>query len=239
LTAHANRRAYNPRMITPARALFVGSMVLVLASPAVAQQGRGRGAAPPMPPPSMFKEVWKQPPYTGQLNDETRRATQEAVTNPNLELKLYGAMAKDVGVYNHEGRFDLWNGVVKSPIAIMLRDKASYADLTGLARLRATVRTMGLHVVYPVVRLADGSYVAGSRGIDTGGDFLETDIAFGGMRWHKFDPASATTGAEVKNPDLSKVDEIGFVDLAPGGGHGVSGAFNLSTIELFARTVPR
>ena len=41
------------------------------------------------------------------------------------------------------------------------------------------------------------------------------------------------------HPDLSKVDEIGFVDLAPGGGHGVSGAFNLSMIELFAKGVPR
>jgi ABC-type microcin C transport system permease subunit YejB len=30
-----------------------------------------------------------------------------------------------------------------------------------------------------------------------------------------------------------------IVDLAPGGGHGVSGAFNLSTIELFAKAVPR
>lgn len=190
-------------------------------------------------PSTLWKEEWKQPPYTGQLNDDNRRATQNAIANPGLELKLYGAMSKDVGVYNHEGRFDLWNGVVKSPMAIMLRDKTRYADLTGLARLRAIVRTMGLHVIYPVARLADGSYVAGNRGVNTDGDFLEVEVAFGGMRWHKFDPATATTSAEVKNPDLSKVDEIGFVDLAPGGGHGVSGAFNLSTIELFAKPVPR
>ena len=224
------------------RVTALGFLVLAAASPSVAQQpGRGgRGAAEAaVRPASMFKEEWKQPPYTGQLNDENRRATQDAVTNPKLELKLYGTLAKDVGVYNHEGRFDLWNGVVKSPMAIMLRDRTSYADLTGLARLRATVRTMGLHVIYPVVRLADGSYIAGSRGANTEGDFLEVEIAFNGMRWHKFDPATATTSAEVKNPDLSKVDEIGFVDLAPGGGHGVSGAFNLSTIELFAKAVPR
>src|SRR2546421_719106 len=201
--------------------------------------------APPPPqaasarPVLMFKEEWKQPPYTGTLNDENRRATQDAVTNTKLELKLYGASAKDVGVYAHEGCMDLWNGVVKSPMAIMLRDRTSYADLSGLARLRAVVRTMGLHVIYPVVKLADGSYIAGSRGANTEGDFLEVEVAFGGMRWHKFDPATATTSAEVKNPDLSKVGEIGFVDLAPGGGHGVSGAFNLSTIELFAKAVPR
>jgi len=220
-----NRRLHS--LVTFVPLLLV--LVLALASMASAQTR----------PALMFKETWKQPPYTGQLNDENRRATQDAITNSALELKLYGAAAKDVGVYAHEGRMDLWNGVVKSPVAIMLRDRTSYADLTGLARLRAVVRTMGLHVIYPVVKIADGSYVAGSRGVNTDGDFLEVEVAFDGMRWHKFDPATATTSAEVKNPDLTKVDEIGFVDLAPGGGHGVSGAFNLSTVELFAKPVAR
>jgi hypothetical protein len=225
----------------------------VLASGAIAQQppagrgaapqgqagGRGRGVEPAARPALLFKEEWKQPPYSGTLNDETRRATQDAVTNPRLELKLYGSDARNVGVYNHEGRFDLWNGVVTSPLAITLRDKANYADLTGLARLRAIVRTMSLHVVYPVVKLADGTYLAGSRGVNTEGDFLETEVAFGGMRWFKLDPEKVSTTVEVKSPDLARIDEIGFADLSPGGGHGVSGAFNLSTIELYAKPVPR
>jgi hypothetical protein len=32
--------------------------------------------------------------------------------------------------------------------------------------------------------------------------------------------ANAGVTAEHGNPDLSRVDEIGFVDLMPGGGHG-------------------
>ena len=44
---------------------------------------------------------------------------------------------------------------------------------------------------------------------------------------------------EVKNPDLSKVDEIGLASLSPGGGHGIAGSFNLSTVELFAKAIPR
>ena len=75
--------------------------------------------------------------------------------------------------------------------------------------------------------------------VNTEGEFLETELAFGGMRWFKFDPQKVVTTVEVKNPDLAKVDEIGFADLSPGGGHGVSGAFNLSTIELYAKPVPR
>lgn len=206
-------------------------------------EGRGRGAAAPAAPATvpalMFKEVWKQPPYTGTLNDENRRVTQAAVTNPNLELKLYGAAVKEVGVYEHEGRFDLWSGMSTSPVALMLRDRGNFVDLTGLARLRAIVRTQSLHVLHPALKLADGTYVAGSRGINTEGNFVTTEVAFNGQRWFKLDPEKLVTTVEVMNPDLSKVDEIGFVDLMPSGGHGNAGWHNLSTVELYAKPVKR
>jgi hypothetical protein len=44
---------------------------------------------------------------------------------------------------------------------------------------------------------------------------------------------------EVMNLNLSKVDEVGFVALAPAGGHGIAGSANLSALELFAKAVPR
>ena len=112
-------------------------------------------------------------------------------------------------------------------------------DLTGLARLRWMVRTSSIHTLYPVVKLADGSYLAGNRGISTDGEFLLVEVVFAGMRWYKLDPVKVVVTSEVKNPDFSKVDEVGLVTLAPGGGHGVAGSANLSTVELFARTVPR
>ena len=46
-----------------------------------------------MTPPLLFREVWQQPPHTGPLNDENRRITPQAVTNPDLELRLYGTDA--------------------------------------------------------------------------------------------------------------------------------------------------
>jgi hypothetical protein len=196
-------------------------------------------APAPVPPPLLFKEVWKQPPYTGQLNDENRRVTQAAVTNPSLELKLYGSNASEIGVYVHEDRHDLWNGMSNSPVAVTLRHKDSYLDLTGLARLRAIVRTGYLHVLHPVVRLSDGTLIAGSRTINTNEDYLMSDVSFTGQRWFKLDPIKVVVMQEVKNPDLSKVDEIGFVDLMPGGGHGNAGWMNISTVEVYAKAVPR
>ncbi len=190
-------------------------------------------------PPLLFREEWAQPPYTGKLNDENRRVIQSAVTNANLELKLYGPGARDIGVYVHEGRHDIWNGMSSSPVAVTLRDKTSYIDLTGLARLRAIVRTGALHVLHPVVKLPDGTLLAGSRNIATDGEYLESEVAFGGLHWFKLDPQKVTTNVEVKNPDLSRVDEVGFVDLAPGGGHGNAGWMNISAVELYAKAVPR
>ena len=134
---------------------------------------------------------------------------------------------------------DLWTGVVGSPVAIMLRDKSNYVDLTGLSRLRAIVRTLALHVIHPAVKLADGTYLAGSRAFDTEGEYIQEEVRFGGMRWHKLDPQKVVTTIEVPGPDLTRVDEVGFVDLAPGGGHGIAGAFNVSTFELYAKGVPR
>jgi len=43
----------------------------------------------------------------------------------------------------------------------------------------------------------------------------------------------------VDKPDLSKVDEIGFVDLVPGSGHGPGGWIDVATIEVFGKPVKR
>ena len=112
-------------------------------------------------------------------------------------------------------------------------------DLTGLARLRWMVRTSSIHTLYPVVKLADGTFLAGNRGVSTDGEFLQVEISFGNMKWFKLDPAKVVVTSQVMSPDLTKVDEVGVVTLAPGGGHGVAGSANLSTVELFAKPVPR
>lgn len=190
-------------------------------------------------PPLLFKEDWKEPPHTAPLTNAERLVGPQVVSNPDLELKLYGTDARNVSVNPHEGRLDLWNGDTASPVAVTLRHKTSYLDLRGLARLRWILRTNGLHVIHPVLKLADGTLIAGSHADDTDGTFLQSEIAFTNQRWYKLDPVKIVTTVVVANPDLSKVDEIGWVDLAPGGGRGVAGWANISTIELYAKAVPR
>jgi hypothetical protein len=218
--------------------------LVVWTSVASAQQapaGRQAAAAPPPAtrPPLLFKEEWREPPYKGERDDVNQRFTPAVVTNDRIEAKLYGPDSHVIRAAQHEGRIDLWTGLASSPVAVTLRDKRNYVDLTGLARLRWLVRTNAIHTLYPVVKLADGTMVVGNRGISTEGEFLQVEVAFGDMKWFKLDPAKVVVMTEVKNPNLSKVDEVGLVTLAPAGGHGIAGSANLSTVELFAKAVPR
>ena len=213
-------------------------------------QGEGRGAAraaPAVVPAMLFKEEWRRAPEAlGDPTTERRNpanqyylAGQSAVTNSNLVLTLYGTLARNITVYEHEGRFDLWTGLAGSPVAVTLKDRNRYVDLTGLARIRAILRTSSLHTLHPVMRLADGTLLVGSQRISTNAQFLSTEVAFGNQRWFRLDPMTVTTGSEVMTPDLARVDEVGFVDLTPGGGHGSAGWSNISTVELYAKAVPR
>ena len=196
-------------------------------------------------PPLLFREVWKQPPHTGPLNDDNRRITPDALTNPDLEYRLYGTDSKNVQVTEHNGVPDLWTGWATSPVALTLRHKGAYLDLTGLTRMRARTRTENLHVLHPVVKLADGRLLVGSQTISSpqrpmigsnafSGSFVVSEVTFDDQRWFELDPVKVVVLKEVGNPDLSRVDEVGFVDLMPGGGHGFAGCSNVSWIEVYA-----
>jgi hypothetical protein len=190
-------------------------------------------------PPLLFSEPWRLPPHTGEQTDENMRVTPAVVTNARIEMRLYGQDASVIRAAVHEERVDLWNGMTASPAAVTLRDRSNYVDLTDAARLRWTLRTNAIHLLHPVVKLADGRLIVGDRGITTHGEFLTVEVAFSGMRWYALDPVKVVVGTEVGSPNLRMVDEVGVAMLSPGGGHGIAGSANLSTVELFAYPVPR
>jgi hypothetical protein len=220
-------------------------------APLSAQEGRGAKKEAPKLPPLFFKEEWKQPSYTGKLDDAKRTVTQEAVTNPNLELKIYGNCKNGgVEVYGTPGDSifapNLWTGMCGSPVAVTLRDKNRYVDLTGAARIRWVTRAANLHAIRPVLKLADGTMIVGNHADVTPTEFfqtepnmLESEIAIGAVRWFRLDPEKVATMKPFENPDLSKVDEVGFADLMAGGGHGSAGWVNLGRFEVFGNPVGR
>jgi hypothetical protein len=139
---------------------------------------------------------------------------------------------------------NLWTGVCMTPVAATLRHKKSFVDLTGLARIRWVTRTSGFHVVRPVVKLADGTWLVGDYGEGSHSSnstlFLESELSVASIRWLTLDITRVVTrGQTWAKPDLSRVDEIGFADLLPGSGHGWGGFVNVARIEVYGRPVPR
>jgi hypothetical protein len=207
------------------------------------EPGRGRGAgAPPrvVRPPVFFREEWKQTPAGG----EHPVVASEALSNPNLELKLYGSTSKEIqltgSAQDENNPIHLWTGLCSSPCAVALRHKDSYADLTGLARIRWVTKVSGFHQVRPIVKLADGTWLVGDHTDGSTLDWLQSDFSLADVRWLRLDIAAIVTkGNTVEKPDLSKVDEIGFVDLVPGSGHGPGGWIDVATIEVFGKPIKR
>ena len=204
-------------------------------APAGRAGGAGRGAGRPQ---LFLKEEWKQTP----ANDE-HPISQESVGNPNLELNLYGPSGKEILLTGRAGDesnpIHPWTGMCTTPCGLALRDKANFADLTGLARIRWNTKTSGFHQIRPIVKLADGNWYVGDRADASTRDWLVSEFNLADVRWLKLDIARAVTTGNFVTIDLSKVDEIGFVDLMPGSGHGQGGWVDVAQFEVYGKPVPR
>jgi hypothetical protein len=216
--------------------ILVGSSFAVMAQPA-------RPA--PMRPPLFFSESWKPLPTPADDHGAWPMA-QGGVANANLEMTLYGTTSKEIQLVAGRGGSNvvppnLWTGTTTSPSAVALRDRSNFVDLSvPLAKIRWVVRTSGFHQAWPILKLADGTWLAGDRPSGLQADFNESEITPVDLRWLKLDIARVVTvGTWIDHPDLTKVDAVGFADLMPGSGHGAGGYINVGRIEVYGNPVRR
>ncbi len=221
-------------------------IVLLMVSSAFAQEGRAPATAAPL----AFKVDWVRP----HSQDDTKvryTPVQENIADPNVEIKYYGAAAKQILTTGAPGSdvtpYGVWTGTAEGPFAITFKLKNSYVDMTGLANIRWYTKTSGFHVVRPVVKLANGTLMVGDLEFSSVPKLTLSEFSLANIRWIKLDPQRVVTvnsgpGANneiwVPNVDLSRVEEIGFVDLMPGSGHGTGGYIQLGKIEVYGKTVP-
>ncbi len=243
---------------TKSASKYLLALVLSLACIAFAQQSSHRpaGATKPAPAsenhqaPLFFREEWKvRVPNTGE-----HPIAQSDLANQNLEIRLFGF--KD-GIYeNQQGDLTFaWTGLCEANCALALRDKDNYVNLTGLAKMRWRTKQNGFHLLRPIVGLADGSWLVGDHTDGYSADWRESEIIFADVRWRALDVSKVVEAASanqktanfkgldftgwVDNPDLSRVDAVGFTDLAPGSGHGGGGSSRVQWIEVYGTPVPR
>jgi hypothetical protein len=203
--------------------------------------------------PALFlREDWKHvPPDTPE-----HPVVQESITTPGIELKLYGETKQHIGpdtgiweIQRASPKDDptfIYTGPCMTPCALALRHKDNYMDMTGLAKIRWRTKQTGFHMLRPIVKLADGTWLVGDYAEPASTDWRETEFAITDVRWHLLNIDHVVTTKSdkwVDKPDLSRVDEIGFTDLMPGNvadnGHGTSGASRVDWIEVWANPVSR
>ena len=199
------------------------------------QEPTGKKAAEPAPRPDSlaFREMWKAPNVHTSLS-------QNSVGNPDLELRLYGAGKAMDTVAENGGPLHVWTGNCFSPCGLTFKDKNNYVDMTGLSRIRWTVKVSGFHKVQPILKLADGTYLIGDQASGSTVDFQNVEFWIQDVRWMKLDSEKlAPKGYFLHNPDLSRVDEVGFADLMVGAGHGPGAYSDVGTIEVYGKLVKR
>jgi hypothetical protein len=235
--------------------VVVGHMCTLSAQQPAAAQGRqgeqGRGGAAPARAsalPLFFDVTFVRPAsQTGQT-----KVVQDNIGVPNVELKQYGLHESCLLTSGTPGSettpFSVWSGECEQPFATMFRHKTNYVDLTGAARIHWAVKTSGFHVVRPAVKLADGTMFVGETAAASVPMLLQSEVPLAAIRWIKLDPKRIVTmGLQnapfneiwVPNVDLSRVDEVGFVDLMPGSGHGTGGYIHVSEFKVYGRSVAR
>ena len=75
------------------------------------------------------------------------------------------------------------------------------------------------------------------RGTVISKDWRITEFNIADMTWYSLNIKSVIESRPVDNPDLSKVDEIGFTDLMTGGGS--DACSRLDWIEVYGKPVKR
>src|SRR6185436_9207018 len=76
---------------------------LLMSLSAFAQQPPAEPRAAPQPIPLFFREIWK--------DTAAVPVTQAVVSNPDLELRIYGASKDDMTVNNEGGVPHVWTGL--------------------------------------------------------------------------------------------------------------------------------
>jgi hypothetical protein len=201
--------------------MAVAVLLLSLGAGRTGAQRAGAPAAAPVPAPAV------QPPPPPELlfrmtmeNDHRAPLTQDAITTPNVDLHLYGDGKNFViAVGNAPDDPHIFTGLCEGPGGFTLRDRNNYFNLTGKANMKFTAQVSGFHLVRPLIKLAEGTLLIGDQADGSIADRHPYEISFSEVRWLKLDPdRGVTLGRWVENPDLSKVEEVGYFDVIPGSG---------------------
>ena len=183
-------------------------------------------------PGLFFREDWKEIPAEIPLH-------QGHVNNPELIVGIYGPGKDSLKKSHHATPADdpyyIWSGLCLGNWAVSLRHSELHMNLTGPSKIRWRSKQSGFRKLHVILKLQDGSWLVSRQGDGPSGDWRIMEFIISDLHWYSFDIQTITEMKRVINPDLSKVEEIGFTDLMPGGKS--DACSRLDWIEVYAYLV--
>jgi len=185
-------------------------------------------------PSLFFREDWKEIPYATPV-------TQDHVSNKDLILNLYGSGADSIRKSNHnhpaDDPFYIWSGLCQGNWAVTLKNSKSYADLSEYSKIVWRSKQSGFRSLHVILKLADGNWLVSDQSDNQSKDWRIHEFNLSDIKWYELNINTVTEGNEVTNPDLSRIDEIGFTDLMRGGYS--TACSRLDWIEVYGKSVAR
>jgi hypothetical protein len=185
-------------------------------------------------PSLFFREDFKEIPAATPV-------TQDHIVNINLILGLYGPGCDSIKKSHHDTPADdpfyIWSGLCTGNWAVTLKNTRSFVDLSGFAKIQWRSKQAGLRCLHLLLKLADGTWLVSTQSDCISKDWRITEFNIMDLSWYTLNIKSVIEVKPIKDPDLSKVDEIGFTDLMPGGGS--DACSRLDWIEVYGKSVPR
>jgi len=185
-------------------------------------------------PSLFFREDWKEIPPETPVN-------QQHVSNSNLILGLYGGAIEGMRKSNHDHPSDdpfyVWSGLCQGNWALTLKNRESFVDLSEFAKIRWRSKQSGFRCLHILLKLADGEWLVSDQCDCTSGDWRIREFNMGDIKWYSLNIETITEKKPFLNPDLSKVDEIGFTDLMGGGSS--DACSRIDWIEVHGKAVER
>jgi len=185
-------------------------------------------------PGLFFREDWKETPAETPV-------TQAHVANASLQMAVHGPGSAGVKKSHHDKPADdpyyIWSGTAEGNWAVSLRQRKSNVDLTGQARIVWRSKQAGFRHLRIVLKLAGGQWLVSDIADGPSADWRVRDFPLANARWRRLNIDTVIEGDCAANPDLSRVEEIGFTDLMTGGAS--AACSRLDWIEVYGKPVAR
>jgi hypothetical protein len=207
--------------------------------------GQGNAGRVTEPAALIFREAWTRAPQAQPI-------LQANLGNQDLVLHTYGD-GTNIRKTFHTTEDYTYTGETITNWALTVSDPKNYWDLVRDGKVMLRTRNSGMRVTRVVIKTADGQYFVSEEGSPDSNVWMDREYVLSNLKWwtllvtdtptnpitvRKPDPNRQPIVPQAPGqPDLSRVEEIGFTDLMPGGW--IPSTSRVHSWALYGRKVPR